>query len=729
MRRKLGLGLLIFLAVLGVAGAGAYFWIKTRLWTEIQAQARAYGAELQKPGLAIRWAGGLRFTLRLTDLTGELKEPLPITGRFTLPLLEVDAELTDERRRAVVHHLLLQGLSGSFHRAAPPAEPPAPATDEGLEIPKIEVPEFERPELPLAVELRDARIATGELSFRQTGEDGALEARLSGLQLQLTAAADAARTEFTGELTLAPLTVRQTSAAANAEADLQSLRLQFASQSPTERPLLIQPKADAAVAWSRLAYTKRPADGAPLEIADQGGELRARADGAHVDVRGQGRNLRATMLKKPTDWSFELQPVAQTERERAYRLTAAVPGLLDLRLNLKVPASFDPARPELKADGQISAHSDLSLLVLDENPSPWKSKIDGKFTARLARAGDLALQTQLRGDGLSLDLQAELNPRTQEAQASGFVSLDFKGRNFRYAGLHPRGRVSAPFKLLLRQRRKFFVDSELRLQAFSLASPDLQVEAVRGALPVKQAWAFRDGRWELSPRLSPNAFGRADFDSFEPLETRLNQLQIDKVTYQKRVYGPVALDLRFEQNLLRSGSWSAQVGDGAIEGALQADLSLDNPRLGLLMRAFDVKLEELLPASMFRSALRSERGLSFRLGMDWDLGKATAVGRLDWSNIDSAQVLQVLDFLDPQFENATFNQARMVLAQAYPTRVQVEMRGPVADIRIGTNLVNLPEVRNVAISPYLVKANEALYSSELYRNLRSTGTPAERKEP
>ena len=335
---------------------------------------------------------------------------------------------------------------------------------------------------------------------------------------------------------------------------------------------------------------------------------------------------------------------------------------------------------------------------------------------------------QLRGDGVSLDLQSELNPRAQEAQATGFVSLHFKDKQFQYAGIKPQGRVSAPFKLLLRQKRKFF-ESELRLGAFSVATPDLRIEAMQGSLPVKQAWSYVDGRWTLSPKLSPNAFGRADFESFEPLDTRLNQLRIAQIVYQKRNYGPVSLDLKFEQNLLRSGSWSAVVGQGSIEGALQADLSLDNPRMGLLMRAFDVKLEELLPESMFRSAQKSERGLSFRLGMDWDLGKATAVGRLDWSEINSAQVLQVLDFLDPQFENATFNQARMVLAQAYPTRVQVEMRGPVADVRISTNLVALPEVRNVAISPYLVKANEALYSSEVYRNLRASGKPAVRKEP
>lgn len=731
MLKKLGIAFLVFVLVLGAVGVGGYFWVKTRLWSEIQSVAREHGAELQQPDLQLGWRGGLRFTITLKNLRGELKAPLPVTGTFTLPLLDADVELTDERRRAVIYHAKIEGLSGDFHRVAGPVEEAPPKDD--FEIPTVEVPAFDRPELPLAVDLRDLDLQTAEIRFRQTGEGTELEAQSTGTRIKISGQADERQTNFAGSVELKPLRVSQSSTTpegtSQARAEVRSVQLNFESKSPEAAPRRLQPKLEARAEWSQLQFAKTPKVGTPLTLEDGGGEFTAQAEGADFQMRGQGKNLRASPLKKPTDWGFELKPLAQTATERAYRLTTTVPGLLDLKLNARVPVNFDPATPELKADGEVSAHSDLSLLVLDQNPSPWKSRLDGKFNARLARSGDVSLTMQLRGDGVSLDLQSELNPRAQEAQATGFVSLHFKDKQFQYAGIKPQGRVSAPFKLLLRQKRKFFFESELRLGAFSVATPDLRIEAMQGSLPVKQAWSYVDGRWTLSPKLSPNAFGRADFESFEPLDTRLNQLRIAQIVYQKRNYGPVSLDLKFEQNLLRSGSWSAVVGQGSIEGALQADLSLDNPRMGLLMRAFDVKLEELLPESMFRSAQKSERGLSFRLGMDWDLGKATAVGRLDWSEINSAQVLQVLDFLDPQFENATFNQARMVLAQAYPTRVQVEMRGPVADVRISTNLVALPEVRNVAISPYLVKANEALYSSEVYRNLRASGKPAVRKEP
>lgn len=741
MLKKLGIALLTLVIVLLAAGTGAYYWAKSHLWLEIQTRARAQGADLEKPELSLRWKGGARIGVTLKDLRGRLHEPLPLEGSFVVPRLEFDAEWLRGPNLVIVESLRVEGVTGDFTMESANEEPAAPEENPGdaFQIPKLEVPGLDRPELPVAVELRELKITTGEVRFAQKTPSRQLIATTQGITLDLQGRFDETATRFEGQASVGATAVNWRSqdpagSVQTAHLKLKSLRLPFASENPADQPLRIQPRFEIQAAWETLSFQKnsRAKDAATLEIQDQGGQLTARAEGQSFQLEGQGRGLRASALKKTTDWNFAVTPVAQTENERRYRMVVIVPGLLDFKTLATLPVNFNPERPQLRAAGDLKVHTDLSLLVLERNPSPWRSEVAGKFDVELKPAGDVLLRTQMTGTGMTLRLQSDLNPRTQEVQASGFVSIHFQNPDFHVAGLHPRGRVAAPFKILLRQQRKFYLESELRLSAFSIRSPDLRIDGMDGTLPVRQAWAFREGQWQLSPKLSPNAFGRADFDSFEPLESRVNELRIRQLNFGDRTYGPISLEMKFEQNLLRSGSWSARVGEGEIEGALQADLNLENPRVGLLMRAFDVKLEELLPSSMFRSAQKSERGLAFRLGMDWDLGKATAVGRLDWTNINSTQVMQILDFLDPQFENKTFNQARMILAQAYPTRVQVEMRGPVADVRISTNLLTLPDVRNVAISPYLIKANEALYSSELYRQLRSTGTsskaPVARKE-
>lgn len=724
MLRRLGYGLLIVFVLLGAASVGGYFWAKSQLWSKIQKIAREHGAELEQPVLQIGWRGGLRFHVLMTGLKGQLKVPLPVTGTFVLPLFEVEGELSEDYQTVTFYDLKIQDLSGNFTMLSDgKSAEPVPEPKDEIEIPKLEMPTIDRPELPLAIDLQRFEITTAQILFLLKSPDSEISADMAGYRIDGSAALAKDLTNFNLAIESKEIKASQKAPGQVADAVVKSMKFAFASKSQREAPLKIAPTGQGKIIWSKWSFQKTPLKEAnpptaPLEVADQGGEMNFKADGDQFELTATGRKLTATPLKKPTDWKVDVAPLSQTQSERRYRLAASVPGLFDLDSQIEIPATFNPDHPEAQVTGRVSVHSDVSLLFLDKNPSPWKSQLGGPFDVRISRGGDLSLKTQLTGDGVTLALQTELNPRTQEVQASGFVSLNFMDKDFSYAGIKPSGTMSAPFKLLLRQKQKFFFESELRLRAFSVSTPDLKIESLQGSLPVKQAWAYQDGRWQLSPRLSANAFGRADFDSFEPLETRLNQLRIARIEFQKKFYGPVILDLKFEQNLLRSGSWTAVVGEGQIEGALQADLSLDNPRMGLLMRAFDVKLEDLLPPTILEAQQKSERGLSFRLGMDWDLGKATAVGRLDWSDINATQVLQLLDVMDPQFENATFNQARMVLAQAYPTRVQVELRGPVADVRISTNVMNLPEVRNVAISPYLVKANEALYSSEVYRRLR-----------
>lgn len=748
MGRKLAIAFGAFFLLLLVGGIAGYLWVKSSLWKEIDRLAQEQGAILEQPSLQLRWRGGLRFWVRLEGLKGRLQSPAPVTGSFELPLLETDVEVLNEYRRVQIDHLKIQGFSGEFQMAAgvDPASEKREDPDE-VELAKFSVPSMKRPSLPVEVELKQMELSTGKILFLRTSQEAKtqepveMRLNLSKLELSGQALMTAQNTNFSLTLKIEDSNLQQTSPQQQVAMDLKSFALTVINESQPETPLLLAPVVQGEMQWSALRFRKEPQAVAtanspppsPLEMSDKGGRMDFKAVGNDIRVSMQGKDLSSSILKKSSDWSLELSPLPSRGKTRRYKLNLKIPQLLDLKSQIQVPARFNTNHPELNWQGEIAFHSDLSLLVMDKNPSPWHSEMKGTFKVSLGSAGDVWFETKLNGDGLNFQIESELNPKTQEIQASGFMSMDFRNRKFTFAGLTPGGRLSSPFKLLLRQEKKFFFESELRFNGFSLQSKDLRIESMQGSLPVKQAWAFADERWELSPRLTPNAFGRADFESFEPLESRLNLLRISKVEFEKKTYGPVSLELKFDQNLLRSGAWSAKVGEGEIEGALQADVSLDSPRLGLLMRAFNVKLEDLLPDSTFRSKQKSERGLSYRLGMDWDLGKATAVGRLDWSEINSAQVLQILDLLDPQFENATFNQARMVLAQAYPTRVQVEMRGPVADIRINTNLLSLPDVRNVAISPYLVKANESLYASELYRTLRFTGrttsvSPALRKE-
>lgn len=741
MLRRLAIAAVVLLLLVGALGLGGYFWARANLWSKIETLAAENGVRLQKPGIELRWLGGFRFFLRLKDLKGELQSPAPVTGPFELPLVEADIELINQRTRARIYSVKALDLTAQLRMLAT-SEPEAKPNAE-IEIPKIEIPSIERPGLPIEIQIDQLQVTARQIDIVLEDAMGDTRATATNLDLKGSALLEPQHTDVQFSLDVGPTEILQRSNTGTAEARITSVSAKINSTSPPESPLLLRPQGEVQFRWSSLNYQKFPietktptvskkstgADPA-MSLSDQGGNFKLSIDGQNIKLKVEGRKLQSSSLQKSSDWGIEISPVTA----RKYALKINIPELLRLDSKLTIPPSLDFTKPEGQLSGELKLNSEIAELFLEENPLRLKTQIAGPFSIRLTSAGDLFLKTELRGPDVVVQIDSELNQKSQEAKANGFLSLRFGKSPLRFAGYQPQGRVSSPFKLLLRQQKKFFFESELRFDDFSVTAKDLKLVGMNGTLSIRQAWAFLNGRWQLSPRLSPNAFGRADFDSFQPLEARSHQIRIAKLMFHQKTYGPIVMDLKFEQNLLRSGAWIAGVGEatagtnqGLIEGALQTDLSIENPKVGLLMRAFGVKLEDLLPETMLRSSQRSAQGLSFRLGMDWDVGKATAVGRLDWTEINAAQVLQILDFLDPQFENATFNQARMILSQAFPTRVQVEMRGSVADIRIATNLLNLPEVRNVAISPYLSKANEALYASELYRSLKSPPSPT--KEP
>lgn len=722
MLRKLGIAFVVLLVLLIAAGLGGYYWAKSSAWSKIASLAAEKGALLEKPEWSFSWRGGRHFVIDITNLKGQLQAPLPIEGHFALPQLHLDVSLSEDNHTVTLHDLKIQQLTGQFVMTS---KAEVPLTEgPGIAIPDLEVPVFERPSLPVDLVLKSFQISGKDIDFtlRTEGPPALqknLKVQMQGLTISGQGQLIQDKTALQASIELNPSEIEQDTATQLAKMSLTHLKLNVTQGAEVTTPYSLALKTEGSLTWAKMSLEKKEVKG--LKLADQGGRFEFQAEGRHLDLKLQGQKMSANSLKKPADWSLTFQPLHQDQDSGDYQFEFVLPELLNLQSQMTLPRRVDTSHLVGHWQGRIRFLPEVAGLFMEVADLPWKKQVEGPFDVTLKPDGGIVVDTAMKSEGFDFDLNGSFHPQKGEAVASGALHLNLRPGDIKMAGLSPQGRMHMPFKLLLRPRQKFFFDSELQFQGFTLQSKDMKAENLEGVLPIKQSWAYEEGHWQLSPRLTPNAFGRADFESFQPLEGNPNTLRLTRLEFQKKTYGPISFDMKFEQNLLQSGAWSAQVGQGQLEGALQADVSLDNPRLGLLMRAFEVKLDELLPETMLRTQHRSEKGLTYRLGMDWDLGKATAVGRLDWSDIDSPQVMQILDYLDPQFENATFNQARMILAQAYPTRLQVEMRGPVADVRISTNLVTLPDVRNVAISPYLVKANESLYASELYRTLRKKG--------
>ncbi|PWU17150.1 MAG: hypothetical protein C5B49_09480 [Bdellovibrio sp.] len=761
-----GASILIILLAVGTAVQ----FLPRLAWSWVADKAHEFGVTLHRPTISWQWLGGLRFSLRLQELEADfvvdraMDKPMDkavnktvdaVKGHLRLPSAQVTVDLTGYRDKnlVIVDELVLRDLEGQVQLELKSEKSEGRKSSEPFTVPRLDAFAMDLPAPPVQLQLSRLEFTTKNLQMavKMThvaaspptlrSPDQTLQADASWESLQLRAKGSALSQSLASE---AQLQIKNFNMEANttttnfaiSKADL-TIAAQGKSRPPTGAKIPTDWTGQADIKWQRWQAKVKSDQRNPVEWTGGTGSVGAQllSPGPRLKVElhdlqggpsGGGdetsrrlrhlRNATGVELRHPVTLVAEIRPVVEGSDLKLH-LELQAPELAQARGEIKTARNLSRWQDELRGDLNFDLKGELLGLLSADWPANLTGRIRG--TLRFQKEGSLVknIAAQISAPWLSAQIAGQGDPEKKDADFSGFLVLRLPKAGVRLQGKKISGEVRWPLKVLLRGQERLFVETQLELREFSFEDPSLAVIGANGSVLISQSWAVRHGVWELSPSISWNPFNRIVVDSMADLDKDQKSLVIAKLKIGQREFGPLRLIASFRQNLLSVPSWTLQCQQGQLQGLLLADLHLDRPRAGFALRAVDLNLAKILPPDFLRGRKIQPDLTSFNLTVDLDVMNDLALGSFDWLQMTPGQVYNVLDLLDPLAEKPAFNQARTLLSSAYPTRVQTDLRGHVADFVIATNLINIPPIENVSIAPYLAKFHEDLYASKLMKKL------------
>lgn len=698
-------------------------WGTSYAWSVASGKARDFGIELTREDLSWNWNGGLGFTLRLRGVGVRTLKPGALSFDLKVANVDVSAAFLRAENLAVVEELTVTGITGRIAFAPEVAADPKSDSveDTPARVPDLRTLEMEIPKPPLDVELRalkvdarDLEVDAGKLGFAKLAAfaaNGALTWKKDAFALRSATMLDARDVKS------------ESAAVVTVGAVKADVKLDGAFVAIVGEKLKIALKPDAKVEFASLAG--KTAQGLAPRARQLLIEARLTDGGPFLKINGAGVEG-IPGVPGAVGLSAEIAPKIADGGDVRIDLDADAPGLLRAKGWLQIPRELARAAASVKGDLTFEARGNLFTIFVPEWPSSLASSITGNLKIERSSAETATVIARVSSAWLRLALNARARvegTEVRDADADGSLQVSLPRAGVKWKHLRVGGGLRIPLKLLFRDGERFYVESDMEFRALSFRQPGLAFEGVDGAVFISQSWAARKASWRMAPVHAWNPFSRVDLASSETLDPDQKTLSIARISYGDKTVGPLRMSASFRQNQLFVPSWSLACPQGRFQGVLLMDVRPDQPRMGLSFNAIEVDLAGVLPAAMTGGRKIANDPTSFVLNVDWDVARAQAFGNFDWLRMTPGQVHAALDIFDPLGEKPAFNMTRSMLATAYPTRVRMTMKGSVADTQISTNLVEIPPITNVAISPYLVKYREILFDIPLVKNYRTPEAP------
>lgn len=404
----------------------------------------------------------------------------------------------------------------------------------------------------------------------------------------------------------------------------------------------------------------------------------------------------------------------QLNHQGSYTFAALeLPDLLqaeDLKIDLKLQAvsGLKPDQLSWTLNTQTS-----SLTWLEETPAlelsqllPLNSKGNIHFNAAdeqlTIREFSLELNEWFKQQLTGEIALANLDKPSLELQ--GFSQLTPNQQLIPNLPLTTSGSLSAPWQILLNQGEQISLQAKLEFNNFSLALDDFNLKGLQGNLAINEELKLSaNNKLSFFHLLSPQAFERVDFNQIEPYLVGdqgfgFTQLQVGDITV-----GPLQARFKIEQNLIELPQFSLQLLAGDLAGRFYLDVTPNAWRLGLLSRITQLDLRRLLP----NLATSNYAPISARTALEFDFNRRLLAGRLDITDITRSQLLQLLELVDPEYQDPQINNVRSALRLAHPQWINAVMQDGLMNLTFGLSLFSEPlRAHGLPLSPIIERFGE-----------------------
>ena len=325
------------------------------------------------------------------------------------------------------------------------------------------------------------------------------------------------------------------------------------------------------------------------------------------------------------------------------------------------------------------------------------------------------LQLTLGAGWLTQQLSAESDFQGQRLLLEALTRIQLRDQLFAaFTGpMQASGELLLPWSLSLVDQEQLYLDAEADFRDLNLQLETAQLQGLQGRVGIQQQLQLINlETLRFSHLLQPDAFQRVDFSRVEPwLESR-QDFEIQHLEAEGVGLGPLEATFNLEQNLIRLQDFSLGALGGEVAGQFYLDVNPAGWQLGLLSRATRIDLRQLLPDTL---AATRYSPVNARTAVTFDFSRRLVEGRVDITDINRAQLLQLLDIIDPDHRDPQLATARSGLRAAHPRWVRVEMQNGLMDLTLQLSLFRDPiRVRNLPLSPLVERfAEEALLLPEL----------------
>jgi hypothetical protein len=429
---------------------------------------------------------------------------------------------------------------------------------------------------------------------------------------------------------------------------------------------------------------------------------------------GQDAGQRGTLLilseplslQQQVAWSGELVtadgrfaiPAAQVPEQLSLQALAG-----RFRLRAQMHGAAQRGELDLKVEkGRVQALTKTPLsdgIVIGDQLMPLQLTV----TASADESQILLQQLQLQAgeDLLSLQASGAASRDGNNAQVENLLRLKLRPELVVEPAISGQGSVELPLRLTRVNGDRYSLDGEVRFNDLGLTIEQFRIDGLRGSIKVEEELRRVGEAFEFRYLVHADPFQRLDFNRLQPYLDDRGAMSVERLAAAGYQVGPALASVLLKQNLFRVQQLDLDLFGGHLTGQVYVDAQPGAWKIGLLSRMTQIDPRQLVAEdSPQRHAEYAP--ITARSALEFDVAKRLLQGRLDVTQISRAQLLQLLDVVDPQYQNEQVARVRAALRVAYPQNVKVDMRQGLMDLEVAISALPKPlQIRGVPLTPLI----------------------------
>lgn len=306
------------------------------------------------------------------------------------------------------------------------------------------------------------------------------------------------------------------------------------------------------------------------------------------------------------------------------------------------------------------------------------------------------------------------NADAKSLQIDSRLHADLTRAHINVAGAAATGQIEVPLRLVMINGEQVSVSAETRFHEVDVKTTEFHLARLDGSVKIEEElqWTGQK-RLEFRYLLDADPFQKADFGRIQPYLDDRQGITAQQLSAADLSLGPLYVRPSLKQNLLRVPSFALALFGGYLTGQFYLDTRPGAWRVGLLSRVTGLDPRRLLRED---SPLRSSdySPVSARSALEFDLRERLLEGRVDITEINREQLLQLLELVDPRYEDEQLARLRAALRLAYPRAVSLAMHRGLLDLDVVISTLPAPiKVRGLPLTPFIQRyAGAALVAAE-----------------